>query len=97
MELVALLAKHRIYKLFLNCTSRLCEVFKTFKELEEREISCYKEEIKTFSMMQNKKLNEHELISESSKIYGKYAIEKLKQVFLKSTNYDVEVKGPTLW
>ena len=86
-------AKHKIYKKYLNGDSRLCEVFHVFKLLEEIEIFKYQDEISKFNLLENKKAKQHELFQEAEKIYGAYVLEKLKEVFLDSTNYEVELKN----
>ena len=46
-----------------------------------------------FNLLENKKAKQHKLFQEAEKIYGAYVIEKIKEVFLDSTNYEVELKN----
>jgi len=61
--------------------------------LEEIEIFKYQDEISKFSLIENKKAKQHELFKEAERIYGAYVIEKLKEVFLGLTNYEVKLKN----
>lgn len=83
-------SKHRVYKKYLNGNSRLCEVFKCFKELEDKQISNYTDEIKTFKKSQESELDKHTLVKEVEQKYSQYVVIKIKEILLESLHYSVE-------
>ena len=91
-------SKHRVYKNFLNGDSRLCEIFKVFQELEEKQSLSYQDEFKKLSKTQQNELSEHILVQEVEKYFSPYAVRKIKEIILKSTNYAIqEVKAGQKW
>lgn len=83
-------SKHRVYKTYLNGNSRLCEVFQTFKELEENAVSNYADEIEKINKSQEDELRKHVLIKEIENRYSYYVVQKMKTILLESIHYSVE-------
>jgi len=90
-------SKHKVYKKYLNSSTRLRCLYKVFKDLEEEEISNFREEISKLGMFENQKLEQSDLIKHFQPIYSNYAIRKLKGNLMESVNYSVEKKNPNLW
>ena len=85
--------KHRIFKLYLNSSSRLTHLFKVFKDLEKNEICNYKDEIEKFNKKENDHLGKSSLVKYFSLGYSDYVLLKLKQVLNESHNCKYEKVG----
>ena len=90
-------AKHRLYKKFFNSSTQLTEFFKVIQELEQKEISSFKDEVKRFSQKETKKLNGTSLIKYFEEEYSSYAITKLKDELIESINYKLSKKDKEKW
>lgn len=90
-------AKHSVLKKFLNSGKRLTEVFKVIKELEEREIASYKNELDKSNKNARKKEETSDLIKHFRSIYGEYVIERLKDQLINSTNYKISELARNKW
>jgi len=90
-------AKHRLYKRFMNSSTQLTEFFNIIQELEEREITSFKDEINRFNRQENKKMEESALIKYFKDQYSNYALSKLKEELIESTNYKLLKKNGEKW
>lgn len=83
-------SKHRIYKTYLNGESRLCEIFKVFKELEQKQIESYQDEVKKLTKSQELEVSKHVLVQEVEKTYSAYVVKKIKEIVFESIHYSIE-------
>ena len=90
-------SKHSVYKRYMNTSIRLSELFSIFKNLEEQEYNCFKEEITRLSKSERINLRKSDLIKHFDKIYSPYAIKILENSQLESVNYSVDKKASNLW
>ena len=90
-------AKHRLFKKFFNSSTQLTEFFQVIKDLEQKEIWSFKDEIKRFSKKENKKLDKTSLIKYFIDQYSQYAISKLKDEIIESINYKIQKKDKSKW
>lgn len=90
-------AKHRTYKRFLNSSTRLTELFVVFKDLEDQEIKKFKDEIKQISKKDEKNLNQCEAIKFFGQEYSNYALQKIKEELIESTNYSIKKRSNNTW
>jgi len=90
-------AKHRTYKRYLNSTKRLIEIFQCFKELESKEIKKYKDEVVSFSKKEKKILDKSKIVKFFCEDYSNFAVLKIKEELINSTNYSITKKSNTLW
>jgi len=90
-------AKHKVLKQFLNSGKRLTEIFLVIKELEQREIAKYLNEIEKGNSQARKKEEKSDLIKYFKDIYGDYVLERLKDNLIDSTNYKVSNARNNKW
>jgi len=90
-------AMHRVMKRFLRSSTQLTELFQVFKELEEKEIYKFKDEIQRYQKKENKKLEESELFKHFKGLYSEYALNKLKDQLIESVNYKLFKKEDGVW
>ena len=90
-------SKHRVYKKYLNSTTRLACLFRVFKDLEEVEITNFKEEVSKLDVLENQNLENSDLIKQFQSTYSTYVIRKLKNNLMESVNYSVEKKSTNIW
>jgi len=90
-------AKHRIYKKYLNSSKRIIEVFQMFKNLESKEIYNFKDEIKKIPKTDDKSLDKCKIIKYFKEHFSNYAILKIKEELINSTNYAIEKGKRNVW
>ena len=83
-------AKHRVFKLYLNSNSKLCQIFKIFKQLESKEIFVFQDEIQRLTKKENEQYDESNVVKYFSDNYSAYALSKLKHQLIESINYKFE-------
>jgi hypothetical protein len=86
-------AKHRVYKEYLDSSSRLTEIFKVFLKLENIEITKYYEGTK----VNKSTYKESDLIKQLRGRFSLYIINKMIQEEFVSINYSVDVISPKKW
>lgn len=86
-------SKHRVYKTYLNSTTRLTELFKVFKTIEEKEISVFDNEIKKLKKKDHRRFNKCDIIKKFKPIFSEYAIAKFTENLIDSINYSVKKLG----
>ena len=89
-------SKHRLFKRFLNSASQLTGLFQVWKDLEEKEITDFKDEIEFFKKREEENMEKCELIQFFSE-YSDYSIIKLKDQLIQSTNYKLNKKTRGGW
>jgi len=72
-------AKHSIFKRYPNSNIRLSELLKVFKELEEKEILKFRDEIEKLSKKDKKDLEKCEVIKHFAKDFSDYALQRLNK------------------
>jgi len=90
-------AKHRVLKQFLNSGKRLTEFFNVIKDLEQREILNFENEIEKSNKFNRKKEEKSDLIKYFKNDYGDYVIERLKDNLIQSTNYKITEIEENKW
>jgi len=86
-------SKHRLYKTYLNSTTRMIELFLIFKIIEEKEVSIFKDEIKKLKKKDNINLDKNDLIKYFKPIFSQYAMVKFTENLIDSINYNVKKSG----
>jgi len=89
-------SKHRLLKRYLNAATQLPSLFQVWKQLEDNEITKYKDEIESFKKKEEEKLLKCELIQYFHN-YSDYALNKLKEQLIQSTNYKLNKKTKGAW
>ena len=80
-------AKHRVFKLYLNSSSKLCELFKVFKQLEAKEVYVFKDEVEKLTKKEDQQFEKSLLIKHFAPNYSLYVLAKLKEQLNESLNY----------
>ena len=89
--------KHKVYKMLLNSSRRLCEFFQIFQALEDQEFKNYKDEVKKLLKAVESNLDDNKLIKEIKDKYGIYVIQRMKGILVDSLNYDIKKGGSSYW
>lgn len=72
-------------------------MFQVFQDLEEKEIYTFKDETQKFTKKVNKRLDKSNLITYFGKDYSEYALNKMKEQLIESTNYKLGKKERGNW
>ena len=90
-------SKHSVLKRYLNSGKRLTELFKTVKEIEQREISNMENEVKRSRKNERKKKENMDIVKYFKEFYPEYVIERLKDNIMESINYKINQKASNTW
>ena len=90
-------AKHRVFKQFLNSSSRLSELYLTFKKLEDKEVTSFKDEIQKLKKKSIEALSNNDIISDLKDNYSEYINLKLQKDLIDSTNYKIQKVCKNTW
>lgn len=90
-------SKHRVFKKFLRSSTPLTKFFEVCKEIEEKEIYTFQDEIQKCKVRTNNKLEKSKLIKFFNNEFSEYSIAKLKDQLIESTNYKLAKSLKESW
>jgi len=83
---------HKIFKLYLNSSNRLVELFTVFKIIEKQNIDKFHDELQKSKENDRKKVSKSDLVKQFQGVYSEYTLKRLADNLLETINYRFEKK-----